>query len=63
MVECGDDDIVSYLAVVAYEYASMVLEMAAGIDEYVFAYRYVFPEVGVEWREQPLRGGVGLVEK
>ena len=63
MIESGENDIVSYLAVVAYEYAAMVLEMAAGIDEYVFAYRYVFPEVGVEWREHPQRGGDGLDEK
>ncbi len=44
VVERGEDDVVSDLAVVADGYASVVLEVAAGIDEYTAADADFFPK-------------------
>lgn len=56
VVERGEDDVVPDLAVVADGYATVVLKMAAGVDEYPAADMDVFAEIGVERREDAQRG-------
>ena len=51
VVQGGEDDVVAYLAEVAYVHAPVVLKLAAGVDEHAFAYVQVLAEVGVERRE------------
>lgn len=56
VVERGEDDVVSDLAVIADGYASVVLKVAAGVDEYTAADADVFPEIGIERRKDAQRG-------
>ena len=53
MVQCGKHHIVSDLAAVAECYATVVLKMAAGIDEDVLSDGYVLAEIGVKRRKYP----------
>ena len=63
VVECGKDDVMAYLATVTQRHTAMVLEVAAGIDEHVFAHRDVFPEVRIKGRKDPERIGYRLAEQ
>ena len=63
MVERGKHYIVPYLASVPDTYATMVLEMAAGIDEHILTHLNVLPEIGIKRREHTERGGDGFSEK
>ena len=63
MVERGKHHIVPYLASVSDAYASMVLKMAAGVDEYILAHLDVLAEIGIKRREHTERGGDGFPEK
>lgn len=56
VVECGEDDVMPNLAVVADGYAAVILKVAAGIDEYPAADMDVLAEIGVERREDAQRG-------
>lgn len=49
VVEGGKDYAVANEASVANEYAALVLEVAAGVDEYAFTYVGVAPEIGIKW--------------
>ena len=51
MVERGEHHVVAYLAAVAYVDSSVVLKLAAGVDEHVVAYVDVLAEVGVHGRK------------
>ena len=55
VIERGEYYVVSYLTVVADEYASVILKMATGIDENPLAYVDIFPKIGVKRREYPER--------
>ena len=52
MVERGKHHVVPDQATVAQRDTSVVLEMATGVDEHVFANGDVFPEIRIEWRER-----------
>ena len=53
MIECSENHVVPDLTSVTEGYASMVLKMAAGIDENILADVDIFPEIGVKRRENP----------
>ena len=55
--------VIAYLATVTQRHTAMVLEVAAGIDEHVFAHRDVFPEVRIKGRKDPERIGYRLAEQ
>lgn len=52
MIECGEYHCMTYLAIVSYRYATVVLKVAAGVDKYVFPYCDVFAEVGIKRRKE-----------
>ena len=45
MVQRGKYNIVSYQAIVAQCDTTLVLKVTAGVDNYVFSYGDVFPEI------------------
>ena len=51
MVEGSYHAVVAYEYVIAYDDAALILEAAAGVDEYAFAEDGVLAAVGIEWRE------------
>lgn len=53
VVERGENYVVADLASVAEGYASVVLEMAAGVDEDILADVDILPEIGVKRRKYP----------
>ena len=57
MVERGKDHIMAYLTTVTDIDASVVLKMAAGVDEHILSQMDVSALVGIEWRKYPKRGG------
>ena len=57
MVERGKDHIVAYLTTVTDIDASVVLKMAAGVDEHIFTQMDVSAVVGIERRKYPKCGG------
>lgn len=56
MIERRENDVVADLAAVSDRHPSVVLEVAAGVDEDLPAQVDVLTEVGVEGREDPQRG-------
>ena len=52
-----------YLATVAEGYTAVVLEMAAGVDEYVLTHLNVLPEIGIERGEYTQAVGHRLPEE
>lgn len=52
MVESGHYNAVAYQYSVAYEYASLVLKMATGVDKHIFPHMNIPPEVGIKRREK-----------
>lgn len=63
VVEGGEHYVVPDKATVADGYASVVLKLAAGVDEYVFADGDILSEVCVERREYAQRCGDRFTEK
>ena len=63
MVERGKHHIVPDLAAFAYGHASVVLKMAAGIDEHAFPDSDVFSEIGIERRKDAECVGNAVAEK
>ena len=48
MIQRSEYYVMSYLTTVTDGYTSVVLEMAAGVDEYVLTHLNVLPEIGIE---------------
>lgn len=51
VIQSGKNYVMSYLTTVANGYPSMILEMAAGIDEYILTHLNILSEIGIErWK-------------
>ena len=55
MVKGGEDHIVSDLAAITQENPSVILKVAAGIDENLLPGMDILPEIGIKGREHPQR--------
>ena len=60
MIQRSEYYVMSYLTTVTDGYTSVVLEMAAGIDEYVFTHLNVLPEIGIERGNTRKLSGTGF---
>lgn len=60
VVEGGKYDPMTYLATVAEGNASVVLEVTAVVNEYIFAQVDILSKVGIDGREEPYRSRYGL---
>ena len=56
VIEGGENYIMAYLTAVANGHATMILKMAAGIDEHPFPDIDILSVIGIEWRKYTERG-------